>query len=138
MAERFKNEIILEKSSFNSTEFRKDKIALAQVIQNILFIEPGTYPNQPNLGVGIENYLFEKMDNSTLIEIENAIKEQIDQFCPSEYIVTSNVTTQKIKNNSILLISFSIKDPDAGTETDFGVLVGKTEKSKKLVSRLLI
>lgn len=138
MAKVFKGELVLEKSSFNTMTIREDKTALAQVIQNLLFIEKGTYPNQPELGIGIENYLFEKMDKSTCSTLGDNIKEQIEKFAPSEYIVDVNVESKLINGNSTLLISFSIKDASEMTDTRFGVLIGKSEKTKKTISKLIV
>ena len=138
MATVFKNELVLEKSNFNTMTMREDKTALAQVIQNLLFIEKGTYPNQPELGVGIENYLFEKMDNGTCSSLADAIKEQIENFAPSKYIVDVNVEGKLVNGNTTLVIAFSIKDTNEMTDTRFGVLVGKSEKTKKTITKLII
>lgn len=138
MAKVFKGELVLEKSSFNTMTIREDKTALAQVIQNLLFIEKGTYPNQPELGVGIENYLFEKLDKGTCSSIKDDIKEQINKFAPSEYLVDVNVESKVINGNVTLLINFSIKDTSKMTDTRFAVLVGKSEKTKKTISKLIV
>lgn len=138
MAKVFKNELVLEKNSFNTMTIREDKTALAQVIQNLLFIEKGTYPNQPELGIGIENYLFEKIDKGTCSVLKDNIKEQIEKFAPSEYLIDVQVESKIINSNVALLISFSIKDTSEMTDTRFGVLVGKSEKTKKTISKLIV
>lgn len=138
MAKVFKGELVLEKNSFNTMTIREDKTALAQVIQNLLFIEKGTYPNQPELGIGIENYLFEKIDKGTCSVLKDNIKEQIEKFAPSEYLIDVQVESKIINSNVALLISFSIKDTSEMSDTRFGILVGKSEKTKKTISKLIV
>lgn len=138
MAKRFKNELILDSNNFHQMETREDKVALAQVIQNLLFTEKGTYPNQPSLGVGIENYLFELADNGTLVNLKDEIKRQIEMFCPTEYLVDNDVKKQTVNGNTVLLLTFTIRDLDKKTDTTFGVAVGKSKKTQKLISKLIV
>lgn len=137
MATVFKNEVLLNRDPFHNTLMWNDKNGLAQVIQNILFIEKGTYPNQPDLGVGIENYLFEKVDKGTTSNLENEIKEQLKQFVPNDYIVEPKVESRMVNGNPTLLISFTITDVNKREETRFGVLLGQSKTTKNIVSKLI-
>lgn len=132
------NELILEQNNFHRLEMRTNLHALAQLIQNICFIEKGTYPNQPNLGVGIENYVFEKADEGTLATLEEEISSQIEKFIPNNYIITTNVEKKNIKNFFSLLLTFTIKDTENDIETTFGMIFGRNQKSQKVVSKLLV
>ena len=83
----FRNEPILAIDLFHKPMVRSDLEALAQTIQNLILINPGTMPNDPLFGIGIERYLFELMNDNTLSEIKNNIEDQI-----SKYIVHDDVT----------------------------------------------
>lgn len=137
MASIFKNEVILSRNSFHKQELWNDKLGIAQVIQNILFTEKGTYPNQPELGIGIENYLFEKVDKGTLTGLEDEIKYQVEKFCPNEYIVKPFVESRLVNGNPTLCISFTIYDVEKRVETQFAVVVGKSKNTKNMISRLI-
>lgn len=137
MASVFKSEVRLARDSFHNIELKNDKVGLAQVIQNVLFIEKGTYPNQPDLGIGIENYLFEKIDKGTTSNLENDIKIQLKQFVPNDYIVEPKVESRVVNGNPTLLISFTIQDVEKKEETKFGFLVGQNKTTKNIVSKLI-
>lgn len=81
--------------SLNITEFKKlkqptGKEAIARMIQHILITKKGTYPNNPDFGVGIEDYLFELARSSTKNELEENINYQMDKW------LTSSITTSDI------------------------------------------
>lgn len=135
----FKNELVLEENNFHLLEQRTNKVALAQVIQNIILFRQGNYPNQPELGVGIEDYLFEPSTNDTLSKLKNKIDEQIKKFVPTDYTV--NFTVENIKNDdrlNILSISFTIEDYDNMEQTDFAILYGRNQTTNKIISKLVV
>jgi phage baseplate assembly protein W len=49
-------------------------------INNILRIPKGTYLDDPEFGVGIEKYLFEPSDQTTISAITSEVKEAISVF----------------------------------------------------------
>jgi phage baseplate assembly protein W len=138
VTKKFKSELVLDKNNFHQMEMREDKVALAQVIQNLLFTEKGTYPNQPSLGIGIENYLFELADKGTLTTLKDEIKAQIEKFSPTEYLVENNVKKEIVNGNTVLLLTFVIRDLTKSTETEFGIAVAKSKKTQKLISKLIV
>lgn len=138
----FNTELTLNRSSFNLLDCRLDKLALAQTIQNILIINPGTFPNQPELGVGIENYLFEFGESGTIDELRNKINEQKRRFIPSTYNVEFDIKTKTDGRVSVLSIQFDIEqedyDNDTKEVTSFQLLFGKNKNESKMVSKLLM
>lgn len=137
--ERFLNEMILEKSPFNQLDMRTDKVALAQVIQNILIIEKGTYPNNPTLGVGIENYIFEKFTEALRIELENEITQQISKYIPNRYDVSVNIEHKDSTNGlKVLFLKFEIASLAESTITEFGLMYGGSDKNSKVISKLIL
>lgn len=105
--------------------FKEGKLALAQTIQNLCLIEPGTYPNNPELGLGIENYIFEFSDNTTINKLRSSLDEQINRFISTEHKVTSNIITTKLGQKDVLVVSIIISDI---SNID---IVNDTEKEKQ-------
>jgi len=88
--------------SLNVTEFNKlqqvtGKEAVARTIQHILITKKGTYPNNPDFGVGIENYLFELATTSMRVELENEISTQMDKWLNHSIIATNIKTKQELQ-----------------------------------------
>lgn len=133
---RFKQELLFE-------GYREGLEALAQTIQNLILIEPGTYPNQPNLGVGISNYLFEIFDDKTVYEVNKKIENQISEFITHENInVTCSV--KKLKDTkttraNTLSISITLVNmiKDSSTIVLNYLFAGNT-RTKKIVSEIYI
>ena len=135
----FPNELTLNRSEFNRLDQRTDKISLAQTIQNLLIIKKGTYPNQPELGIGIEEYMFELASEDVIRDLEYAIDEQIKKFIPTNYNIEFEVDTDSQyskKGLSVLSITFTINDNE-NDGSSFQLLFGKSDRENKLVSRLL-
>lgn len=136
----FKDELLLSKDEFNQPEIRKDMLALAQVIQNLLIIEKGTYPNQPKLGIGIKNYLFEFIDYITLSNLEEEIKDQISEFIPNNYIIDLKADVITSKNNKTVLgILFYITELGTNKiEKNFLIIMDKEKKTNNIISKIIL
>ena len=104
---KFENELTLNRSEFNTLDQRTDKFALAQTIQNILLFHKGNFPNQPQLGVGIEDYLFELANQDTIREIEDNINNQIKTFIPTDYNINFETQFKTVNKMSVLSLVFT-------------------------------
>lgn len=139
---RFKQEALLDSDNFNQPLYREGLEALAQTIQNIIFIEPGTYPNQPFLGVGISKYLFEILDAQTISDINSEIENQISTFINYNNIrVTCNVnkvTDKKTTRYNTVSITVSLVNIVRGTSVTFNYLFAGNSKNRKVVSELIL
>ena len=60
----------------------KDKAAIAQAIQNLLFTRIGERVFQPNLGSRLLNILFEPLDNATAALISLEIRQVLERYEP--------------------------------------------------------
>lgn len=49
-------------------------------IRNILFFRKGDYPDDPNFGVGIQDYLFEQGEETFKLALEQEIRRQINRY----------------------------------------------------------
>ena len=138
---RFQKEIVMESDSFNNPIYREGLESLAQVIQNLIIIEKGTYPNQPDLGVGIANYLFEILDLTTISEMKNNIEDQIDKFINHPYInvqvdIKKLEDLDKVKSNTLGII-VTLINTVTNSETSYTYLFAGNNKTKKVVSKLI-
>ena len=141
----YKSEIFLDEDGLYNQVYRKNLNSIAQIIQDILLIEPGTYPNEPNLGVGIENYLFEQASSEVRQELNKKITKQIENYAPIsggkvDVIVESGGTFNKILYISVLISSDDdynvVKDLKSRTEIQY--LFGLDNNTKSMVTKIII
>lgn len=136
MEDNFGYEYMLD---INKNTKAKGMLAVAQVIQNLCLIEPGTYPSDPELGIGIENEQFELCDDLYLIDLKNRIDEQITRYVPSEYYVTTKLDAKNISNNDsrkVLCLSVFI-GTNSKEVKEYSVLFMRNEIGK-LISRVAL
>lgn len=146
---RFNNELTLNITEFNRFDIKSNLYAFAQQVQNICLIEKGTYPNLPQLGVGIENYEFENGSSYILDKIKDEIDEAIADFVPNNFDVEITVELQDIMSKQygqvvkILVIHFDMSNPSNTVnkdtdDTSFSLVFGRNDRNSKLVSKLII
>ena len=151
----FRKEPLLDIDQYTKPAHREELEALAQTIQNIIIMDKGTLPNDPEFGVGIGGYLFEFSDGQTLQKIRSEIEYQIATYVLNEGIsIDVKVETVKlpIRDTNTLRITVDIyTDSRAG---DFSVDLDAEEgepdilrlsygfsgntKNNKIVSKLFL
>lgn len=138
---KFKDEVLLARNEFNTNATYKDLLALAQTIQNLCIIEAGTYPNQPELGLGIENYEFELLTTRVLLDLQEKLDSQLKQFIPTNrYNIDYKVDTIENKEKKhILLLTFLVTDTYSANKVyEFNLLFGKDVNTGRIVSKLIL
>ncbi|BDE75652.1 hypothetical protein UFVDC4_00082 [Staphylococcus phage vB_SauM-UFV_DC4] len=127
---------------YNRQHMLEDMEAMGQTIQNLIIMKKGTYPNTPNLGVGIEDYLFEILDNETISDITSNINNQI-----SQYIVSSSVNIDvkviQLKNSNAnlnsLKIDVTLSDTiDISNVQSFSYVFAANMLTRKMVTKLVL
>lgn len=88
--------------TLNVSEFKKlkqitNKEAIARMIQHILITKKGTYPNNPDFGVGIEDYLFELTTLNVKSKLNEEIDSQLEKWLNSSINQSNINTNQKIE-----------------------------------------
>jgi len=111
--EYLKKELCFSINEFNTPDEKGGIRGLALLIQNLVLLEPGTYPDSPDMGVHIGKYQFEYLDNSTLSKIEYEIRQQIEIYIPNHdinyiYVDTFYNESKTIKN--ILGLAFALNN----------------------------
>lgn len=142
--ENFKKDITLNINNFKKLSYLYDREALARMIQNIIVTKKGTYPNNPDFGVGIENYMFELADGKTLSELTSNINEQLSKWVRNDYNIQVDGQYINSNNNQYknLVLYFSISTEDNSnvfgednTEL-FALFLTNDLKNKKIISKL--
>jgi phage baseplate assembly protein W len=131
-----KKEFFLEIDEFNQTKSTEGLLALAKLIQNLILTEPGTYPNNPDLGIGISNYKFEFLDDSTINLIRSRIDSQISKFIPESQI--DEILIQKANDSANTLgIMFTLQEP-IDDENAFIVVLNQSNSSSETFSKIIV
>ena len=99
--------------------------SLRQDFLFLLFTEPGEWPMNPNLGVGLKRYLFENYNSSKISEIIPRINDQLNKYLPRVKLLRANLmATDEEKDQGILTIrlNYSIM---ASVESISTIQIGK-------------
>lgn len=104
-----KKELGLSTNVFNKATEYQGKTAWFQLILNLIFLRPGTYPSIPNMGVGLQDYEYEYIDD-VKDSIRNKIEEQVNLFLPDVPLASVEVTSVEYEGKTILLIVISLED----------------------------
>ena len=122
--ESSKSELTLEINSFDKPKELTSVGAWSQLILNMMFIRPGTYPSMPGLGIGIEDYQYEFLD-SAIDELSAAITNQQKTYLPE--IPLSAVQVSKIEKNGqpILIIQLFFDVESGATNSAIALNVSK-------------
>jgi hypothetical protein len=135
------NEHMLIRSPFNTSEMVNGNLALANIFQSILITEPGTYPTNPTLGIGIQaKYPFEFLDDYTVSQLRNEIYDQISTFVPG--INLFEVTIEQLPNQSstskTIGIMFTVGSVDMPSPQEMVILLTQNTKNSRVVSQIYI
>lgn len=96
--ESLKEEFILEIDSFEKVNSISDVYALAKLFQTLVLLKPMTYPNHPDMGIGIEQYKFEYLDTETIAEIESNIRSQVARYMDTNQI--QEIKVEALQNDT--------------------------------------
>lgn len=82
---------------------------IKQNLKMLLLTNPGERVMNPNFGVGVNQYLFEMVeDQSVYADIDSKIREQISLYMPYLKIQRVDFVAQNNKNKISLKISYSV------------------------------
>ena len=104
-----KAEAAIEINSFDKPKELTGLAAWSQLMLNLIFLKPGTYPSMPEMGIGIENYQYDFMDD-VIAELSAAITTQQQKYLPD--VPLAGVQIGKVEQNGqpILLIQMMFND----------------------------
>lgn len=98
--------IIIKEYSLSVNDFKEpqeyeDGATIFVLIKRLILLNPGTYPNHPDMGVGLIRYWrHSDMDETT--SLETKIREQIETYLPQLNLYDVSLT--KKSNNELAII----------------------------------
>lgn len=127
-----KYEFTLDIDNYEEILAEAGVLAYARLLINLLFLKPGTYPNSPDMGIDINKYSFELMDEELTSQLEDEIKHQVSIYLPNN--VSYSIRAEHIQPpdsvKKVLGIGFSVNEID-GSLSEFFLFM-KEENGKKV------
>ena len=110
-----KKETSLQINSFDKPNELTGVAAWSQLMLNLIFLKPGTYPSLPEMGVGIEDYQYDFFEEA-VEALSAAITEQQKVFLPD--VPLTGIKISKLeKNGQPILVIQLFFDTNEGVET---------------------
>lgn len=134
-SECVKIELVLGLDNFNKPDEFQKLPAVAQKFITLLMTIPGTYPDHPNMGINIDQYMFDFLDDETCTKIQDHIKRQTDEYMPDSGInlIVVKPQTDPITNvTNILGIAVSLTDLSDVASEFFLYLKNEADKDMKV------
>lgn len=127
-----RNEFTLNTNDYKGILTESGILGYARLVINLLFLKPGTYPNSPEMGIDIQQYSFDIMDDELLSDIENDIRTQMSIYLPGN--IDIDIFVEMIQPNDslkkILGIAFRV-NADENDVTQFFIFVNDDNGHKK-------
>jgi len=139
-ANELKKEYFFELDDFNQTKNVEGLETVANLIKNLLFLEKNTYPDSPNMGIGIQNFQFELLNDSTIEKIRQEIMEQVDTYLDSVFIKTllvKKITNNTIRNTLGLGFEVTIGGNNPISEGQFFLILQGKPDTREVLSQIL-
>ena len=126
-----KRELQLSINSFDNPTELSDVKAWSQLILQLLFLEPGTYPSIPEMGIGIEKYQYDFIDE-VVSELSAAILNQQQTYLKDIPLTSVQVAPATVNKETILLIQLTF-DAGRGSEQKSVIAVNASPKSRNFL-----
>lgn len=107
--ESSKKELVLGLNVLNKPGERIGSNAWAQLILQLIFLKPGTYPSQPEMGIGIQDYDYEYLDVA-IEKLNSIIQAQIAMYLPDVPVDTVSVSSFDYQERKIMMIQINLID----------------------------
>ena len=80
--------------------------SLQKNFENILMTSPGEWPMNPDMGVGLRRYLFERYGSPMIVGLQSTIQRQLDRYLPHIDIISVNTdATEDEEDNNFAKIT---------------------------------
>lgn len=112
-----KMELSLNINNFDEPDKLSGPKAWVNLILTLIYMDKGTYPESPEMGIGIMDYDFQIVDE-VIDELEEAINEQVRIYLPDVPFESASVEEYDLSNgDTALLISINLLTNDGETQT---------------------
>jgi len=139
-------DVTLNISDFKDLKMASNQEAIARMIHHVLITRPGTYPNNPDFGVGIERFLFELATNEFKSSLEALINKQISKWITdpiedSDLNIESKINFLRSDNNEFITLAlfFKVTDTNKNGNTasyDVNVYLTGNRTTKRTITKL--
>ena len=101
-----------EASSLSVTTFAGKRILFSVLtdlesikdnIRSILFFRKGDYPDEPDFGVGLQDFLFDQQDETFKISLEQEVRRQLSQYEDRSRIKNINIFLPDYLDNGAVM-----------------------------------
>tara|TARA_B100001093_G_scaffold476419_1_gene502806 strand:- start:17073 stop:17480 length:408 start_codon:yes stop_codon:yes gene_type:complete len=104
---------------FSSTYLSKDAIKTNLI--NLLLTGTGERYLNPTLGSGLRSFIFENINEASLLRIKSEVRQSIEIYFPTVSIQTLELTSQPDTNSVVFFIKYMIVDTDIEDEITINV-----------------
>jgi len=106
-----KKELLLSLNAFTDPAEVSGVYAWIKLILHLLFMRKGTYPSNPYIGVGIQDYEFSFIDTAKA-QLQNMIEDQVHTFLPDIPLSSFEIDVSTHEGNPILLFIFTFNSEE--------------------------
>lgn len=112
-----KKELSLNINSFDEPDKITGPKAWVNLILTLIYMDKGTYPESPEMGIGIMDYDFQFADE-VIDDLEEAINEQVRIYLPDVPFESASVEEYDLSNgDTALLITINLLTNEGESET---------------------
>ena len=122
--ESSKAETSLEINSFDKPTELNDVSAWSQLMLNLIFLRPGTYPSLPEMGVGIEEYQYDFLEDA-ISELSAKITEQQQKYLPDVPLAGVQISKMEHEGQPILVIQLFFNTESGTTSSAIALNTSK-------------
>lgn len=122
--ESSKAELKLAINSFDKPEELSDVSAWSQLMLDLIFMKPGTYPSIPEMGVGIESYEYEFLDEA-IDRLSASIITQQQTYLPDIPLTGVEITKLLHSGHQILVIHMMFTTSSVQSDTAIAINTSK-------------
>lgn len=123
-----KKELCLDVNTFDKPKELSQVDAWSQLVLNLIFLRPGTYPSLPEMGIDIESYEFAFMDDACQ-KLSDEIVSQAHIYIPDVPLNVVSVRPYEYKGQNMLLIQMSFT-VDGREEKSSAIAIDQSTKSR--------
>lgn len=112
-----KKELSLNINNFDEPDKLNGPKAWVNLILTLIYMDKGTYPESPEMGIGIMDYDFQFADE-VIDDLEEAINEQVRIYLPDVPFESASVEEYDLSNgDTALLIIINLLTSEGETQT---------------------
>ena len=85
--------------------------SLQKNFENLLMTNPGEWPMNPDIGIGLKSYLFENYGSPELSKLKERVQKQLDRYLPSIRLISLEFVAgpeQQQESSITIVIEYSI------------------------------